>query len=45
MTVKTGDVPDDLLTPAELRARLKISPRTYRRLVGRGMPHRLVRIH
>jgi hypothetical protein len=33
---------DDLLTPAELRERLKISMTTYRRLLRRGLPHVLV---
>lgn len=32
----------ELLTPAELKARLKISTRTYSRLVAAGLPCRLV---
>lgn len=33
---------NELLTPAELRAQLKISPRTYARRLLLGLPHRLV---
>ena len=31
-------IPADLLTPDELCAALKISPRTYGRLVAQGLP-------
>lgn len=36
------DLSTDLLTPDELCVKLKISRRTYTRLMQQGMPHRLV---